>query len=273
MKAAKLTGILVALQLASTGPVTAQSQGITGLFPPQPAGYLTDVAGVVDATSAASIDSIAKRLRLSTGAELAVVTLPRIDPYPSADVALAIGRAWGVGAKGEIGDQRRNAGVVLLLVPRSASQRGYVYLATGKGSEGIITDAIAGRIQDAMMDDLRAGQYGPALVTGASQVATRMRLGLGVADSTDVLPQDERGGGPPLPPQVILAIIFIIISLIISRMGGGGRGGRRNIYWGGGSGWGGGFGGGFGGGGGGGGGFGGFGGGGGFSGGGAGRSF
>ncbi|HTO72299.1 MAG TPA: TPM domain-containing protein [Gemmatimonadales bacterium] len=260
MKAAKLTGILIALQLAGSGLVTAQSQGISALFPAQPTGYLTDVAGVADPASAAAIDSIARRLRLTTGAELAVVTLPKIDPYTSSDVALAIGRAWGVGAKGEIGDQRRNAGVVLLLVPKSANQRGYVYLATGKGAEGIITDAIAGRIQDAMLDELRAGQYGPALVTGASQIASRMRIGLGVADSTDVVPDDNEGGGDELPAPVVLFIIFVVLIIIISRMSGGGRGGRRNTYWGGGSGWGGGFGGGFGGGGG-------------FSGGGAGRSF
>ncbi|HKV74192.1 MAG TPA: TPM domain-containing protein, partial [Gemmatimonadales bacterium] len=251
MKAAKLTGILIALQLAGSGLLRAQSQGISSLFPAQPTGHLTDVAGVVDATSAAAIDSIALRLRKTTGAELAVVTLPKIDPYPSSDVALAIGRAWGVGAKGEIGDQKRNAGIVLLLVPRSAEQRGYVYLATGKGSEGIITDAVAGRIQDAMLDDLRSGQYGPALVTGATQIATRMRLGLGVADSTDVLPDEGQGGSDQLPAPVVLFIVLVIVILIISRMSGGGRGGRRNIYWGGGSGWGGGFGGGFGGGGGG----------------------
>jgi uncharacterized protein len=273
MKAAKFTGILVALQLAGAAAAAAQSPGINGLFPAQPTGYLTDAAGVVDPGSAAVIDSIAKRLRATTGAELAVVTLARIDPYPSADVALAIGRAWGVGAKGEIGDQRRNAGVVLLLVPRSESQRGYVYIATGRGVEGIITDAIAGRIQDAMLPELRDGKYGPALQTGTIEVATRIRRGMGVADSTDVSVDDGGEDQQGLPPFVVIFLIFIVIMIILSRLSGGGRGGRRNVYWGGGGGWGGGFGGGFGGGGGGGGGFGGFGGGGGFSGGGAGRSF
>lgn len=253
--------------------VTAQSPGITGLFPAQPTGYLTDVAGVVDPALAATIDSIAKRLRGTTGSELAVVTLPRIDPYPSADVALAIGRAWGVGAKTEIGDKSRNAGIVLLLVPKSDNQRGYVYIATGKGVEGFITDAIAGRIQDAMLPELRDGKYGPALVTGATELAVRVRRGMGVADSTDVSADDGGGEQESLPPFVVMFLVFIAVMIIISRMGGGGRGGRRNVYWGGGGGWGGGFGGGFGGGGGGGGGFGGFGGGGGFSGGGAGRSF
>lgn len=273
MKAAKVTSILVALQLAA-GTV-AVGQGINQVFPAKPTGYLTDAAGIVDPASAAAIDSIALALRQRTGAELAVVTLAKIDPYPPADVALAIGRAWGVGAKTEIGDQRRNAGLVLLVVPRTPNQRGQVYIGTGNGAEGIITDAIAGRVRDGMIPELREAKYGPALVTGAADLAARMRIGMGVADSADtmaVMPNDD--GGESMPPLVILFIVFIIVIIIISRTRGGGGGvGRRGVYWGGGSGWGGGFGGGFGGGGGGGGGFGGFGGGGGFSGGGAGGSF
>jgi len=270
MKAAKLTGITAVLQLAIAVLLPAQEGGIAKLFPARPSGYLTDAAGVVDPTSAAAIDSIAARLRATTGAELAVVTLPAIDPYPAADVALAIGRAWGVGAKAEIGDQRRNAGIVLLLVPRSETHRGYVYIATGRGVEGIITDAIAGRVQDEMLPALRAGQWGSALVLGSSRLSALMRRGLGVADSTDVAPGNGTQDSSAPPLFVIILIIFLVVMMIIARGGGGGRGPRRRIYWGGGGGWGGGFGGGFGGGGGS---FGGFGGGGGFSGGGAGRSF
>jgi uncharacterized protein len=272
MKAAKLTGITAALQLAIATLLAAQGSGIAKLFPAQPSGYLTDAAGVVDPATAAAVDSVAARLRATTGAELAVVTLPVIDPYPAADVALAIGRAWGVGAKAEIGDQRRNAGIVLLLVPRSEKQRGYVYIATGRGVEGIITDAIAGRVQDEMLPQLRNGQWGPALLLGSSRLATLLRQGMGVADSADQASGSDSGQGGGPPPFLVLLIIFIFVMIAISRAVHGGGGRRRRIYWGGGSGWGGGFGGGFGGGGGGGG-FGGFGGGGGFSGGGAGRSF
>ena len=77
---------------------------------------LLQAAGVVDASSAATIDSIAARLRAVTGAEFAVVTLPTIGDYAASDVALAIGRAWGVGRAAQIGDATRNAGLVILLV-------------------------------------------------------------------------------------------------------------------------------------------------------------
>jgi uncharacterized protein len=260
--------------LASQQP----GSGIAQLFPAQPAGYLTDVAAVVDPASAARIDTIATRLRALTGAELAVVTLPTIKEYAPSDVALTIGRSWGVGAKGSIGDPRRNAGMVLLLVPRTENQRGQIYLATGQGIEGIVTDATAGRIQDLMIPQLREAQYGPALVTGVTELAGIVARGLGVTDST-LSPKNPvtiaGGTSVRLALLVIILVFFLVLTVLAARAR---RWARRHvIYWGGpvgrgGGTWGGGWGGGFGGGGGGGG-FGGFGGGGGFSGGGAGRSF
>lgn len=276
----KPTGLVLALQLAACAGGLAAQSPVDSLFPARPAGYLTDAAGVVDAGSAAIIDSIALRLKTATGAELAVVTLPTIGDHAAADVALAIGRAWGVGAAAEIGDARRNAGMVLLLVPRREGDpnSGQVFIATGQGVEGIVTDAAAGRVRDAMLPELRNGRYGPGLVTGTRRLAALVAQGLGVTDSTLTSAPEAAEKSPGF--LVFLLVIMVVIVVTITRASGGGRGGssggrsRRgpDIFWGGGGGgWGGGgFGGGFGGGGGG---FGGFGGGGGFSGGGAGGRF
>ena len=113
------------LQLALATVASAQSQ-LSRLFPPRPTGYVTDVAGVIDAASASAITDKIQRLRDATGAEIAVVTLPDIGDYAPSDVALEIGRAWGVGAKADVGDERRNAGVVVLLVPKGADRPGPV---------------------------------------------------------------------------------------------------------------------------------------------------
>ena len=252
---------------------------VDSLFPARPVGYLTDAAGVVDATSAATIDSIAQRLKTATGAEIAVVTLPTIGDRAASDVALAIGRAWGVGQAAEIGDARRNAGLVVLLVPRKEGDpnSGHIFISTGRGLEGIVTDAAAGRVRDAMVPELRNEQYGPGLVTGIRLLAALVARGLGTTDST----LTEAAAPAPRSPGLLLFLLLILVLVVVTmvRASGGGRGGglppgammggrhRRgsNIFWGGG--WGGG---GFGGGGGG---FGGFGGGGGFSGGGAGGRF
>jgi uncharacterized protein len=279
---AKATALGLALQLLLVPAVVRAQTGIDSLIPPRPTGYVTDIAGVVDGTSAAAIDSIAERLRAATGAELAVVTLPTIGDYAAVDVAVAIGRAWGVGRAAEIGDPRRNAGLVVLLVPRREGDpnSGQVFIATGQGLEGIVTDAAAGRVRDLMLPEFRMQQYGAGLLTGTRALAALVARGMGVTDTLLTRSVGAAGRRPGrIPPGVIVMAIvlaFIILPLMFHSAAGGQRGrrrGRRTVYWGGGSGWGGG---GFGGGGfggGGGGGFGGFGGGGGFSGGGAGGRF
>jgi uncharacterized protein len=278
---AKAIALLTALQLTA-GAAVAQDAGVRSLFPARPTGYVTDIAGIVDQAAEARITDLAERLKAATGAEIAVVTLPTIGDHSEEEVALEIGRAWGVGASSEIGDPTRNAGAVLLVVPRLEGRpgSGRVRVEIGRGLEGIVTDVTAGRIRDLMGERLAQEDYSGALQGGVEALAGIIANGFGVKDSalTSARPAARpRGGRSPLAGALPI-ILFIVFLLISGAMNSRGRRGRRRgggVYWGGGP-WigGGGLGGGWGGGGGGwGGGFGGFGGGGGFSGGGAGGRF
>lgn len=272
----KAIGAWLLFQLLVALPLPAR-QGVQALFPATPTGYLTDAAGIVDAGTAERISSRLQRLRDVTGAEVAVVTLPTVGDHDPAAVALAIGRSWGVGAAAPVGDARRNAAAVLLVVPRRDGQRGAVEISTGSGAEGYLTDAAAGRIADAMLPELREARYGDALDTGTSLLADLFARELGVQDSVLRRPDSPKS---EFPIGLVILVVVILILVIRSEQGGGSGGSRPRrrrygpfIYTGSGGGFGGGFdGGGFGGGSSGGG-FGGFGGGGGFSGGGAGRGF
>jgi uncharacterized protein len=278
----KATALLAGLQLILGGlaavpaRLVAQRASVESLVPAKPVGYVNDFASLIDPATARELEDLIQRLRGATGAELAVVTLSSIADHDAADVALAIGRKWEVGREAEIGDPRRNAGLVLLVVPRRNHQpgTGHVRIETGQGLEGIVTDATAGQIRrDVMGPPLEREAYGEALKEGVQALVGVIARGYGVSDSTLTAyqpPVDSRGGTPTIGN--LLPIILLVLFLL---MASGARGGRRRrrsgIYWGGpwiGGGWGGGRG--FGGGGGG---FGGFGGGGGFSGGGAGGRF
>lgn len=279
-------GTLLALQLTVAVALPAQQVEIAKLFPAQPTGFVTDVAQLLDAGQLLALESRLRHLRDATGADIAVVTLPTIGDRTPEEVGIAIGRNWGVGGKAAIGDKRRNAGVVILLVPRTADHKGEIRFDVGQGLEGSLTDGRTGQIREAMIPMLSKGQYGAALDLGTSMVADVIARDLGVQDSALVRPRSqpaERSGSVRPFRVVLYGIIFVIwiISLIVRNRGGrGGRGGGIGGGWllpymigrsfGGGGGFGGGD---WGGGGGGGGGFGGFGGGGGFSGGGSGGSF
>ena len=263
------------MTLSHPGVVWAQIAGVDSLVPAQPTGYVNDFAGVIDPGSAASMEDLIRRLQGATAAEIAVVTLPTIGSHDAADVALAIGRKWKVGAKAEIGDPRRNAGLVLLLVPRREGDpnSGHIRVEVGQGLEGIVTDAAAGQIRDLMRPHLAEGKYGDGLLLGVRALSSLIARGYNVSDSalTAYQPPVDSEQGSPTIGNLLPILLFVLFIMMASRAGGGRRRRRGGIYWGGpwiGGGWGGG--GGFGGGGGG---FGGFGGGGGFSGGGAGGRF
>ncbi len=297
----KVSLVLGLLQCIA-GAAGAQRASVEQLFPPAPSGYVVDQAGVIPADRAASIAARIDLLRQHTGAEVAVVTLPTLGSYEPVDVAVAIGRTWKVGAAAEIGDPRRNAGVVMLIVPRTDSTAGRMFIATGRGVEGFVTDAVAGRIRDRMRPLLSAGDYGAGIERGVTDLASVIARGFGVTD-TSLVGEDRsifERADRPIPREAIGiiaagVIILVVMAIAISRGGGGsgpggGRGGRHRsgrgsdddwAYWLGavlgsqtgrrsGGGWGGGSSGSWGGGGGG---FGGFGGGGGFTGGGAGGNF
>src|ERR1700693_5305066 len=102
---------------------------------PAPVGYVNDFAHLLDSASVRHMTEVIADLQGQTKGEIAVVTLPDIDDRPASDVALQIGRQWGVGAKGEAGDPAKNLGVVVLLVPRKNHRpgSGSLFIATGRG--------------------------------------------------------------------------------------------------------------------------------------------
>ncbi len=233
---------------------------------PAPVGYVNDFAHLLDSTSVRHMTEVIADLQGQTKGEIAVVTLPDIDDRPASDVALQIGRQWGVGAKGEAGDPAKNLGVVVLLVPRKNHRpgSGSLFIATGRGAEGFLPDAGVGRIRDAMGPPLAGEQYGPALVLGVDLIAQPIAREFGVTlQNRPAPPEPAQSRGFPVGWLVFLLFLLLVtrgrILLWPFLLGGFGRGGGRGGWSGGGGGFSGGFGG--------------FGGGGGFSGGGAGGRF
>ena len=253
---------------------------------------MVDAAGVIDQSIIDRINRIAFELRAKTGGEIAVVTMRDLRGRDAADVALRIGRQWGVGAAASAGDPTKNAGVVVLLVPKETASdgQGRISITTGRGVEGFIPDGVAGDIRRAATPHFIQRDYGGGLLLIVSEIADRFAREFNVTLDSATVPRVEvrepaSGPVPVAPSYGTLLFLLFVVFLILSglsrggkrgRRGGGGGSGCLNLLWalsvaqshgGRRGGWGGG---GFGGGSfGGGGGFGGFGGGGGFSGGGS----
>src|SRR3989449_7362795 len=199
---------------------------------PPPRGYVNDFAGVLDSASLAHMEAVITEVRAKTRGEIAVVTLSDIADRPAADVALEIGRRWGVGAKGEAGDPAKNLGVVVLLVPLKHHRpgTGQIFIATGRGAEGFLTDVRVGRIRDAMTPYLAREDYGAGLAYGVDLIAQAFAQEFGA--TLDAAPPPPRPAAPEvwLPTGatlfwIIFGLVFIV-SVVRRR-----RGRRGRLWW------------------------------------------
>ena len=258
---------------------------------PPPTGVVNDFAHVLDAATVERMTRIAEDVRTKSRGEMAIVTLSDLAGRDVVDVALRIGREWKVGKIGSPGDPTRNAGAVILLVPKetNSDNRGRCFVLTGQGTEGFITDAAAAQICRDATPAFMQRDYAGGLEQVTLGVAQRFATEFGFSLDSGLVPaqpvpvqRTERSRSRGINPIFLLLIFWIVFSFLASASRRGKRGRRDGCGGGnmpiiipmGGGGWssgggswgGGGFGGG-------GGGFGGFGGGGGFSGGGGGSSW
>lgn len=204
---------------------------------PNPAGFVTDAAGVLGEW-AGKTDALCRDIERQTGSEVAVLTVTTTAPLDAQQYAQMVFDRWKVGKKG------KDNGVLVLL---AAGDR-KMWIATGYGVEGVLPDGKAGEIRDRMMLPLfRQNRYGEGIYVGVASVGNILSGGKIAA------PKGARKRtGLPLIVQALLllaGLAFIFVrSLLVGPFGAHRRGGGY-------------YGGGFGGGGFGGGGFGGFGGG------------
>jgi uncharacterized protein len=205
---------------------------------PSPTGFVNDFAGVIDPASRQAMLGVIAQVRQASRGEIVVVTLRDLGGRPSIDVGRDIIRAWGVGAKGGPGDSAANAGVVLLLKPGEHPGDGKAELAvvTGTGAEGFVTDALAGRIRDAVgREATRTGSYAAGLAVGVGMLGQAYAQEFGfrltgapaapAPEETDEQPARRRG----LPIGFLVILVIIILSASGRR--GGGSGLIQGLLW------------------------------------------
>lgn len=189
----------------------------------QPQGHVSDFAQILDANTKKSIEDYCRRVEVSTKAEIAIVTVPRLDGEPIEDVANSLYRRWGVGKKGA------NEGVMFLISIQDRRTR----LEVGYGLEGAIPDGFAGDLLRQIRPALRERHYAEALTEVARILGERIAQSKNV-QITDTLPR--RRSRPTsltsdVPWPVIIAGVVLVLFLLGSIGGGRRGGGRRGGGW------------------------------------------
>ena len=68
---------------------------------PDPVGFVNDFAGVIDSSSSAEMEAIARALQQKTGAEIAVVVVETVGDEHYTEYANKLFEKWGIGQKGK----------------------------------------------------------------------------------------------------------------------------------------------------------------------------
>jgi len=193
--------LAVAAVLVSTGVLSAQrptvapvTGAVTRFVPPSPApdGFIADVPAVLQADAKAALNTRIRAIQDSGYGDIGIAILPSIGDFQPFEVGLAIYRTWRIGRVDAIGSARRDLGVLLLIVPKELApdQKGQCWITTGTGAEGIITDAVSGRIcTERIIPFLKTKDYAAALSAGVEAIAERLHGDAGLADSSEATAQ------------------------------------------------------------------------------------
>jgi uncharacterized protein len=191
-------------------------------------GYVNDFAGIMDEASKQKTEALLTQLQASTGAEVAVVTVKSLEGGNLEDFSNELFTKWGIGKKG------KDNGVLIFI----AYEDRRVRIETGYGIEGIINDAMAGRIiSDNIAPSFRQNDYGGGIYAGAfavaSQIAAEQGVSLSNASAPPEVTQSQYGYRHKMSKGemiVMLILMIIMIPIVIKNpwllllfLGGGGR--------------------------------------------------
>ncbi len=192
-----------------------------------------DPTGQVDAPTLEALRKVSDRVG-AEGFQLAGAFFSDISSDP-AQFASDFGNANGIGSR-----NKDNGLVIIVLLDRKGTDgnKPYIFVAPGRGLEGLLNDAKITRFREAYFNPLRAqGKWQDGLVLLATKFADYLKTPDAQEFSDQSLAQTANNAQPansgswwPLLIVIGLIVLFVVISIVIamkfgSRSGGGGSSG------------------------------------------------
>lgn len=133
---------------------------------PQPAGYVTDTAGLLSTATVLRLDQVLRDFEKSDSTQIAILTVPSLEGEPVEAYSLKVATGWGIGRKG------KDNGALLLIAKAERKIR----IEVGYGLEGRLTDLLAGRIVDhEIAPRFKQGDYDGGVVAGVAAMIEAVR--------------------------------------------------------------------------------------------------
>ena len=129
---------------------------------PKPDGYVNDFAGVIDATTRATLEQRLKEVEAASSSEIAVATVKSLEGMSVDEYATRLFKEWGVG------QEKTDNGVLILVAPNDREMR----IEVGYGLEGVLPDGLAGQIRDEQfLPRFRDDDYAGGISAGVGRIA------------------------------------------------------------------------------------------------------
>lgn len=195
--------------------------------PMRPRRIVNDFTGMFTPQQVNALEQKLRNFNDTSSTQIAVVTVPSLDGYDPNDYAQRLAEKWGVGQKG------KDNGILLLVKPKSAREKGQVAIAVGYGLEGVVPDAIASRIiRNEIIPQFQNGNY-YAGINNATDVLMKLSGGEFTADQ-----YAKKGGGDTGAWVILPFLVVFLVPLFVRRRkgyttGSHGGGGVPPIFFGG----------------------------------------
>lgn len=186
---------------------------------------VTDLAGMLNIGQKSTLENVLADYEKRTGNQIAILLVNTTEPEAIEQYSIRVADAWKLGRKGV------DDGVILLVAKGNSAASGRLRIETGRGVQGVLTDAQSKRIlQDVIAPHFRQGDFYGGLASGVSVITSLL--------DKETFPEPKKksesnnSSGFGLAPFLFFAIL-IIITLLRSRGGRGvGRRGHRSDDWG-----------------------------------------
>ncbi len=192
---------------------------------PSPERLVNDYVPILSSSQIQELETRLDAFADSTDVQIAVVIVPMLSDYDIADYAQRLGQKWGVGGA------KFSNGLVVVVKPKTVSEKGEAFIATGYGVEALVPDATAWDIvNNEMIPHFRQNDYYGG-IDAAVTVLIKLTTGEFKADTYGK--SQGQGGSVAL---VIIIIVIIVIFMLIGnnskRHHGMGSGNKRYpVFW------------------------------------------
>lgn len=147
---------LLTLQAATYTPATVPDPKQFGQD-----SYVSNPDGILNDSDVAYINAVCRMLEDSTDVEMAVVVIEDKGDYEMFDFGFELFQRWGIGKEG------KNTGVLVTFALASHN----VFINTGTGIEGVLTDALCSNtVNTVMIPRFKEEDYGGGLCLGVTRI-------------------------------------------------------------------------------------------------------